>query len=95
MPANSKHRGHNITYKNNKWLYADDNVPTIDNERPCGHCRKGNTKEGHDHCLKTLPDVMNACCGHGIDDEAYIQFWNSDIIRGREAVEWIKINRTG
>ncbi|UZV41106.1 hypothetical protein vBVpaMR16F_40 [Vibrio phage vB_VpaM_R16F] len=32
---------------------------------------------------------MNACCGHGDIEVAYIQFWDSKCIRGQEAMEII------
>lgn len=51
----------------------------------CAKCKKGPTKEGHDGCLGTLPGVMNACCGHGNDRQAYIQYWNGNRIAGDEA----------
>lgn len=54
----------------------------------CVKCGKGPTVEGHDGCLGTLPgDIMNACCGHGNDDQAYIQYWGGEIVTGYEAVE--------
>jgi hypothetical protein len=28
---------------------------------------------------------MNACCGHGDIDDAYVQFWDLSIIRGEDA----------
>ena len=42
----------------------------------CGFCDRQCTPEGHDACLGILmPNIiMNACCGHGDDDAAYIQF---------------------
>lgn len=41
----------------------------------CGHCGLIATPEGHDGCLGDLsPHVKNACCGHGNDSAAYIQF---------------------
>jgi len=86
----SEYRGRDMFYKDNQWLYLDNNEPTVNNRRFCGHCKKDDTKEGHDNCLGILPDVMNACCGHGIEDEAYIQFWNNRRIGGKEAIEWIK-----
>ena len=52
-------------------------TPTIGNERLCGHCGKHNTKEGHDGCLGVIPDAMNACCGHGEINDAYIQWSES------------------
>ena len=45
----------------------------------CAHCSKQCTPEGHDACLGTLKGgVMNACCGHGDDEAAYIQFDHKD-----------------
>jgi hypothetical protein len=52
----------------------------------CGHCKLPPSPEGHDGCLDTLKgDVMNACCGHGNDAQAYIQRWDGVCIRGKEA----------
>jgi len=53
----------------------------------CGKCKKLPTKEGHDGCLGTLPGkIMNACCGHGNDEQAYIQYWDKKRIAGNEAI---------
>jgi len=53
----------------------------------CVKCGKGPTKEGHDGCIGTLPgSIMNACCGHGNDNQAYIQYWGGRRIAGAEAV---------
>lgn len=60
-------------------------------EKPvCGACGLKRTPQGHDGCIGTLPEdkVMNACCGHGEDRTAYVQFWDGDIIRGNEALEY-------
>ena len=57
----------------------------------CAKCKKGPTKEGHDGCLGTLDGpVMNACCGHGNDDQAYIQYWGGRCIRGIDACSEIE-----
>lgn len=55
----------------------------------CAKCRKPPAPEGHDGCLGTLPEdiVMNACCGHGMDSQAYIQYWDGSAIRGRDAID--------
>lgn len=55
----------------------------------CGKCKLEPSPEGHDGCLGTLPDsnIMNACCGHGDDSQAYIQFWSGAIIRGKIATD--------
>lgn len=72
----SKLRGYLIVFDpvNDEWLYKDTMTPTVGDERPCGHCGKPRTKEGHDACLGTLHGVMNACCGHGESRNAYIQY---------------------
>lgn len=80
-------RGHEIEYVNGEWIYSDTKEPTATtySTRPCGYCGKHNTPKGHDGCLGTLPDVMNACCGHGNVNETYLQFWNGEIVRGIKA----------
>ena len=54
----------------------------------CEKCNLMPTQEGHDGCLGTLNDsiVMNACCGHGDDSQAYIQYWDSCCVRGDTAI---------
>ena len=73
-------RGHPITLKAGLWVYQDTGKPTVGNDRPCGHCGMGRTADGHDGCLGVLPGVMNACCGHGNESEAYIQLWTGEVI---------------
>ena len=84
----SKLRGHDIEFINSEWIYCDTKEPTVNNyqNRPCGNCGKNSTKEGHDACLGTLPSVMNACCGHGLEDEAYVQFLDGFSIKGKDAI---------
>ena len=86
----SKLRGHPIVYVNGEWLYEDTMTPTVGNDRTCGHCSKQNTKEGHDGCIGTLPNAMNACCGHGESSEAYIQYFDGSDIRGKAALDEIE-----
>jgi len=69
--------------RGDEWFYVDTQTPTAGFERPCGHCGKKNTDEGHDACLGTLPGVMNACCGHGKAREAYVQFPPECVLRGK------------
>lgn len=81
-------RGHLIECIDNEWVFCDTKESTADTwkERPCGHCGLYNTPEGHDGCLGTLPNVMNACCGHGGKHEgAYVQFDNGVIVRHKNA----------
>lgn len=58
-------------------------------DKPCHHCGRMKTPEGHDGCLGTLcdPEIMNACCGHGDVEDAYIQYWPGERrIAGAEAI---------
>lgn len=32
---------------------------------------------------------MNACCGHGENEAAYVQFWNKERLAGEEALKYI------
>ena len=88
MTAKSKLRGYDIEYRNNEWVYAASGIPTVGNrdKTPCGNCGEMPTTEGHDMCLGNLPGVMNACCGHGDVEEAYIQFLDGNTISGESAV---------
>ena len=61
--------------------------------RPCRRCGKHVTPEGHDACLGTLPGFMNACCGHGCDANAYVQFPDGTCVRGRPAIDAINLAR--
>lgn len=73
------------------WIYSNNKQPvSSDKNRFCGHCGKSQTKEGHDGCIGTLPNVMNACCGHGTIDEAFVQYYNGKIIRGQFALNEIR-----
>lgn len=59
----------------------------------CAHCGINRTNEGHDGCIGFLENVMNACCGHGENKTAYVQFWNKESIRGEKALEYIRANK--
>ena len=88
MATNSKFRGNKITFENDEWIYSDTklSVAKTHSSVPCGKCGRKGTNEGHDACLGTLVGVMNACCGHGAIDEAYVQFLDGECIRGKDAV---------
>lgn len=86
----SCYRGHNIYRENGKWFYSDTGEATIGNIRPCGFCGRKNTFEGHDGCIGTLKNVINACCGHGVIEQAYIQFRNGNELRGSNAIKYLK-----
>lgn len=89
-------RGHRIICPKGVFLYADTQQPVPENkDRPCGHCGAPNTPEGHDGCLGTIPGAMNACCGHGIQSDAYIQFWSGGYLQGADAEKYIESLKTG
>lgn len=93
----SKFRGHDVNTVDGVFYYTDTGESTASTwmNRPCGHCKLYNTSEDHDGCLGTLPDVINACCGHGLSNEAYVQFNSKDIIRGNDALGWIQKVKKG
>lgn len=94
MTIKSSWRGHPIHIKNEDWVYTQTNkLVSEDIHKECNFCGKGNTVDDHDGCLGTLPNVMNACCGHGVIEDAYVQFPDDSCIRGQEAIDWIKINK--
>ena len=66
-------RGWLIKYVNNQWIYANNNVPVKNNERPCIKCGKMPTKEGYDTCLGYIPGATSACCGHGVE-KGYVKY---------------------
>jgi hypothetical protein len=53
---------------------------------PCKYCGKYKTFEGHDGCISELIGIANACCGHGNINEAYVQFLDGTVIKGKDAV---------
>lgn len=68
MTVKSFCRGHEVTRVNGVWIYADTKKPCWGSKdrRPCKHCGKEPTTEGHDACLGKLENVAAACCGHGV-----------------------------
>jgi len=55
----------------------------------CGFCGLSRTDEGHDGCIGTLDNTINACCGHGETKTAYVQFKDKERISGKKALEYI------
>lgn len=83
------YRGHNIEMKNGVWVYSDTQSPVnLDPDRICGVCHKSNTSLGHDDCIANLPGVINACCGHGNIDDAYVVFFDGQRISGNKALHF-------
>jgi len=91
--AKAKYRGHDIEYiyENDNWIFSDTKTSVSENKNiKCGNCGKPQTSEDHDDCIGSLKNVLNACCGHGNSNEAYIQFSDKSEIRGIDAVKYIK-----
>ena len=81
----SKWRGHEVIVSNGEMFYVDTGEKSY--RRDCGHCGKSDTIDGHDGCLGEIPDIMNACCGHGIVEDAYIQYWDGTTDDGQDALD--------
>lgn len=81
-------RGYEIESANGNGFVFCDNGQLVEKtweERPCGHCLCMSTKDGHDACLGTIPGVINACCGHGNANEAYVQLAYGVAVYGQSA----------
>jgi len=80
-------RGNETFLKDGKYYYVDTNelVSETYKTRPCGNCGRAYTSDGHDGCLGNLIGIMNACCGHGNREEAYVQFLDGEVIGGEDA----------
>jgi hypothetical protein len=89
MTARSTWRGHVIVFRGGEHHFEDTGEPTVGSDRPCGHCNRHPTVEGHDACLGTLPGVMNACCGHGEVSAAYVQMPDGTHFQGQDAIDLI------
>ena len=54
--------------------YVDTDALAICGSRPCRLCNRAYTicaecgSDDHDPCLGHLPDVVSACCGHGVKE---------------------------
>ena len=80
-----------MRYVGEAWRYSDTGqLVSEGKDRTCGACGEESTPEGHDGCLGTLHGVLNACCGHGIDNEAYVVLDGGRRIAGREALERLR-----
>ncbi len=94
MSAQAKWRGHNIVFENDVWVYADSKEPVSEeSDRRCCFCKKENREDDHDACLGVLDGVMNACCGHGVEEDAYVQLNDKSVMRGEKAISFIQGQR--
>ena len=90
---NSYDFGHEITYVDDEWVYADNLKPTSECRRKCLKCGGVETEEGQDPCIVNLLCVTSACCGHGITSEAFAMFDDGGSIRGKEAEKYFNKNK--
>lgn len=90
MTVRGKWRGHTIEAPDVAWVYSDTGKPVAGSKRECGRCHRPPTAGDHDACLGELPGVMNACCGHGTIDDAYVQLNDKSILRGNAVWEFIR-----
>ncbi len=90
MSATGKLRGRLTRWDNEgeEFRFVDTNESTVKThkDRTCGYCNLPNREDEHDACIANLPGVMNACCGHGDADSAYIMYDSKKIVRGGEAL---------
>ncbi len=88
MVARSYWRGCSIYCDDvsNEYRYADDDSAVKGQDRPCGLCKRPSTESGHDPCIANLPNVVNACCGHGRLSEAYVHFKDGRHEQGESAI---------
>lgn len=87
-------KGYNITYDFEKEDWFTEEGESISTIHRCKHCgREVESFDSVDPCIGHIQGVDNACCGHGSETFAYVSFENGEVIRGREAVEWLKSNK--
>ena len=74
-----------VTYDGHTWVYVDGSP--FDESRPCTKCAAAiPSVDLPDPCLGWLPGVANACCGHGVPGQEYVQ--TDDGERYDSIAEW-------
>lgn len=73
MTATATMFGHEVFWDEpgQTWRYADDGALAHGwggDPRPCPQCGDLPTTEGDDPCIRHIPGVYSACCGHGIEN---------------------------
>jgi hypothetical protein len=91
----NKYRGNGIYEIDGEWFYNKNDLKVKDNiEIECGMCGYKPIKDGdeaYDTCIGKLIGVMNACCGHGDERDAYVQFIDGESVYGKDAVDIMQI----
>jgi len=82
------HRGYEVKFHNGRLIYCD-NAQSVegDHRATCGFCGLHDTPEGHDGCLGTLPNVEEACCGHGDNRQAYVRYDDGSYHEGEDTLK--------
>lgn len=82
----------NHIYEDDSFIKRYDDGSLFDRKdaRPCPKCGQKQTGEMHDYCIKNLGNVVNACCGHGVE-KGYIMFDSGITIRGIFTIEENKL----
>lgn len=81
--------------KGGDWYYTDNHELLDDAEpRACPKCKDFESEEGHDPCIKNLPGVSYACCGHGVD-EPYVMLNDRRTYRGKDYYKIVEVIRAG
>lgn len=83
-------RGHMVIAKGRKFTWADNGRAAI-YDRPCIKCGlKAVNDKAPDPCIGYLKGVKFACCGHGIEGQAYVAFADGRVIRDEKALEYFE-----
>lgn len=80
MSSKSNSMGHEIIWHGDQWVWSDTKKPII-KPRPCSYCNQVAMRD-KDPCLIQFhnnPDVVAACCGHGVED-GYVLFKNGYMV---------------
>lgn len=96
--AEKTDRGNPVYYDSTRktWRYIDDGLPVDQywKMKSCGKCGEYRSILGHDPCIANLPGVRNACCGHGIESDAYVIFEDDRRLKGADAIAFFEKHST-
>lgn len=71
-------------------FYAQNGKQFSLTARPCALCGHSPTLKGHDACISDLPGVNNACCGHGVVEDAYVVLKNGKVLKRQQALDYLQ-----
>lgn len=72
-------RGHWLLYDEitKEWYFestGEKYSDELDMNLICPKCNMKPHSNGHDACMVNVPNVEYACCGHGIENQAYLKY---------------------